>query len=136
MTESANIQFDGERKAIVSYTATIASSTAENYTFAVGDFNASKLNGKAVTRLDINRAWFNVSATAPIKAMTIEWNKSTGTNELALTAIYSGDYDFTSIGGLVNPEPTDWDGGIKVLFNSVTNSDTCSIVLELLKKYT
>ena len=136
MTEQANIQFDGERKAIVSYTATIASSTAEDYTFAVGDFNASGLNGKAVTRLDINRAWFNVSATAPAKAMTIEWNKSTGTNELALTAIYSGDYDFTSIGGLVNPEPTDWDGGIKVLFNSVTNSDTCSIVLELLKKYT
>ena len=136
MTESANIQFDGERKAIVSYTATIASTTAENYTFAVSAFNASTLNGKAVTRLDINRAWFNVSATAPAAAMTIEWNKSTGTNELALTAIYSGDYDFTSIGGLVNPEPTDWDGGIKILFNSNTTSDTCSIVLELLKKYT
>jgi len=135
MTEQANIQFDGERKAIVSYTATIASSTAEDYTFAVGDFNASGLNGKAVTRLDINRAWFNVSATAPAKAMTIEWNTS-GTNELALTAIYSGEYDFTSIGGLVNPEPTDWNGGIKILFNSTTTSDTCSIVLELLKKYT
>ena len=136
MTEQANIQFDGERKAIVSYTATIASSTAEDYTFAVGDFNASGLNGKAVTRLDINRAWFNVSATAPAKAMTIEWNKSTGTNELALTAIYSGDYDFTSIGGLVNPESSNWNGGIKILFNSTTTSDTCSIVLELLKKYT
>ena len=135
MTEQANIQFDGERKAIVSYTATIASSTAEDYTFAVGDFNASGLNGKAVTRLDINRAWFNVSATAPAAAMTIEWNSS-GTNELALTAIYSGEYDFTSIGGLVNPEPTDWNGGIKILFNSTTTSDTCSIVLELLKKYT
>ena len=136
MTEQANIQFDGERKAIVSYTATIASSTAEDYTFAVGDFNASTLNGKAVTRLDINRAWFNVSATAPAKAMTIERNKSTGTNELALTAIYSGDYDFTSIGGLVNPESSNWNGGIKILFNSTTTSDTCSIVLELLKKYT
>jgi type 1 fimbria pilin len=136
MTEQANIQFDGERKAIVSYTATIASSTAEDYTFAVGDFNASTLNGKAVTRLDINRAWFNVSATAPAKAMTIEWNKSTGTNELALTAIYSGEYDFTSIGGLVNPESSNWNGGIKILFNSTTTSDTCSIVLELLKKYT
>ena len=135
MTEQANIQFDGERKAIVSYTATIASTTAENYTFAVSAFNASKLNGKAVTRLDINRAWFNVSATAPAAAMTIEWSSSR-TNELALPAIYSGEYDFTSIGGLVNPEPTDWDGGIKVLFNSVTNSDPCSIVLELLKKYT
>ena len=136
MTEQANIQFDGERKAIVSYTATIASTTAEDYTFAPTDFNASGLNGKAVTRLDINRAWFNVSATAPAKAMTIEWNKSTGTNELALTAIYSGDYDFTSIGGLVNPESSNWDGKIKILFNSITNDDTCSIVLELLKKYT
>jgi hypothetical protein len=136
MTEQANIQFDGERKAIVSYTATIASTTAEDYTFAVGNFNASGLNGKAVTRLDINRVWFNVSATAPAKAMTIEWNKSTGTNELALTAIYSGDYDFTSVGGLVNPESTNWNGGIKILFNSITNDDTCSIVLELLKKYT
>ena len=135
MTESANIQFDGERKAIVSYTATIASTTAENYTFAVSAFNASKLNGKAVTRLDINRAWFNVSATAPAAAMTIEWNSS-GTNELALTAIYSGEYDFTSIGGLVNPESSNWNGGIKILFNSTTTSDTCSIVLELLKKYT
>ena len=136
MTEQANIQFDGERKAIVSYTATIASSTAEDYTFAPADFNASSLNGKAVTRLDINRAWFNISATAPAKAMTIEWNKSTGTNELALTAIYSGDYDFSSIGGLVNPESSNWNGGIKILFNSTTTSDTCSIVLELLKKYT
>ena len=105
MTEQANIQFDGERKAIVSYTATIASTTAENYTFAVSAFNASGLNGKAVTRLDINRVWFNVSATAPAAAMTIEWNKSSGTNEVALTAIYSGDYDFTSIGGLVNQSP-------------------------------
>jgi hypothetical protein len=135
MTESANIQFDGERKAIVTYTATIASTTAENYTFDIASFNASGLNGKAVTRLDINRAWFNVSATAPAAAMTIEWSSS-GTNELALTAIYSGDYDFTSIGGLVNPEPTDWDGKIKILFNSVTNGDTCSVVLELLKRYT
>ena len=68
------------------------------------------------------------------KAMTIEWNSS-GTNELALTAIYAGDYDFSSVGGLINSKPTNWDGGIKILFNSVTNGDTCSVMLELLKRY-
>ena len=78
MSENATIQFDGERKAIVTYTATIASTTAEDYTFAKTAFANSTTNGKAVTRLDINRVWFNVSATAPAKAMTIEWN-STGT---------------------------------------------------------
>ena len=72
MTENATIQFDGDRKAIVTYTATIASTTAENHTFAKTDFSASSLNNQAVTRLDINRVWFNVSATAPAKAVTIE----------------------------------------------------------------
>ena len=134
MTENATIQFDGDRKAIVTYTATIASTTAENYTFAKTDFSASSLNNQAVTRLDINRVWFNVSATAPAKAATIEWDSS-GTNELALTAIYSGDYDFSNVGGLINAKPTDWNGGIKILFNSVTNDDTCSLMLELLKRY-
>ena len=134
MTENATIQFDGDRKAIVTYTATIASTTAEDYTFAKTDFNASSLNNQAVTRLDINRAWFNVSATAPAKAATIEWDSS-GTNELALTAIYSGDYDFSNVGGLINAKHTDWNGGIKILFNSVTNDDTCSLMLELLKRY-
>ena len=134
MTENATIQFDGDRKAIITYTATIASTTAENHTFAKTDFSASSLNNQAVTRLDINRVWFNVSATAPAKAVTIEWDSS-GTNELALTAIYSGDYDFSSVGGLINAKPTDWNGGIKILFNSVTNDDTCSLMLELLKRY-
>jgi hypothetical protein len=134
MTENATIQFDGDRKAIVTYTATIVSTTAEDYTFAKSAFNASSLNNQAVTRLDINRVWFNVSATAPAKAVTIEWDSSS-TNELALTAIYSGDYDFSSVGGLINAKPTDWNGGIKILFNSITTSDTCSLMLELLKRY-
>ena len=134
MSENATIQFDGERKAIVTYTATIASTTAEDYTFAKTAFAASTTNGKAVTRLDINRVWFNISATAPAKAMTIEWDSS-GANELALTAIYSGDYDFSSVGGLINSKPSGWNGGIKVLFNSVTNDDTCLVMLELLKRY-
>ena len=43
MSENATIQFDGERKAIVTYTATIASTTAEDYTFAKTAFANSTL---------------------------------------------------------------------------------------------
>ena len=72
------------------------------------------------------------NSTWPLK---IDWKATT--NKLALTCNYADSKDFSTIGGLLNSTIGDGGstGGVEVKFTSVTNDDTASLVLELLKSY-
>ena len=67
----------------------------------------------------------------------MEW-KATA-NSQAITCNYADSKDFSAIGGLLNPLTPGTGGatgGLDIKFSSITNDDTATIVLELLKIYT
>ena len=125
--------FDGDRKAIFSFTAKIASTTAETYKVDASALNARN-DGKACTYVNINRMWWSSSVTAPAKTLLVEWSNS-GTNPVAWSCNHSDDFDFGSIGTLQNTKATNYDGDVLINFSSVTNDDTASIVIEFIKEY-
>ena len=125
--------FDGDRKAIFSFTAKIASTTAETYKVDASALNA-RADGTACTYVNINRMWWSSSVTAPAKPLIIEWDNS-GTNPVAWSCNHAQDMDFSSIGTLQNTKATNYSGDVLINFSSVTNDDTASIVIEFIKEY-
>jgi len=125
--------FDGDRKAIFSFTAKIASTTAETYKVDASALNARN-DGTACTYVNINKMWWSSSVTAPAKTLLVEWNNS-GTNPIAWSCNHAQDMDFSSIGTLQNTKATNYDGDVLINFSSVTNDDTASIAIEFIKEY-
>ena len=125
--------FDGDRKAIFSFTAKIASTTAETYKVDASNLNA-RADGTACTYVNINRMWWSSSVTAPAKTLLVEWDNS-GTNPVAWSCNHADDADFSSIGTLQNTKATNYSGDVLINFSSVTNDDTASIVIEFIKEY-
>ncbi len=125
--------FDGDRKAIFSFTAKIASTTAETYKVDASALNA-RADGTACTYVNINKMWWSSSVTAPAKTLLVEWDNS-GTNPVAWSCNHAQDVDFSSIGTLQNTKATNYSGDVLINFSSVTNDDTASIVIEFIKEY-
>tara|TARA_R100001530_G_C4285557_1_gene146728 strand:- start:493 stop:948 length:456 start_codon:yes stop_codon:yes gene_type:complete len=133
MTQYVKKLFDGDRKAIFSFTAKIASTTAETYKVDASDLNPRN-DGTACTYVNINKMWWSSSVTAPAKTLLVEWNNS-GTNPIAWSCNHAQDMDFSSIGTLQNTKATNYDGDVLINFSSVTNDDTASIAIEFIKEY-
>ena len=125
--------FDGDRKAVFSFTALIASTTAETYNVDASGLNARN-DGTSCTYVDINRVWWSVNNTAVTKPLLLEWVNS-GTNPIAWSCNYAEDQDFSSIGGLLNTQASNYTGDVLINFSSVTDNDTASITIEFLKRY-
>ena len=125
--------FDGDRKAIFSFTAKIASTTAETYKVDASALNA-RADGTACTYVNINKMWWSSSVTAPAKTLLVEWDNS-GTNPVAWSCNHADDADFSSIGTLQNTKATNYSGDVLINFSSVTNDDTASIVIEFINEY-
>tara|TARA_Y100000310_G_scaffold310352_1_gene355479 strand:+ start:40 stop:453 length:414 start_codon:yes stop_codon:yes gene_type:complete len=125
--------FDGDRKAVFSFTAKIASTTAETYNVDASGLNARN-DGTSCTYVDINRVWWSVNNTAVTKPLLLEWVNS-GTNPIAWSCNYAEDQDFSSIGGLLNTQASNYTGDVLINFSSVTDDDTASITIEFLKRY-
>ena len=132
MTQVINKQFDGDRKAIFVMNFKIASTTAESYEIVCANLNNNKA-GDACSSLTINKVWWSVNNTAVTKPLSVYWEASS--DDLAITCNYADSKDFSSIGGLLNPESSGYSGDIKVEFESITDDDTATLVLELLKNY-
>ena len=133
MTQYVKKLFDGDRKAIFSFTAKIASTTAETYKVDASTLNARN-DGTSCTYVNINKMWWSSSVTAPAKTLLVEWNNS-GTNPVAWSCNHADDADFSSIGTLQNTKATNYSGDVLINFSSVTNDDTASIVIEFIKEY-
>jgi hypothetical protein len=83
--------------------------------------------------VDINKVWWSVNNTSVLKPLKLFWDATT--DELALTCNYSDSHDYSSIGGLRNTQASGYTGDVLITFESVTNSDTATCVIELLKRY-
>ena len=130
-----NTQFDGTKKLI--YVFNIDGSkdgTGGTSIINVSDLATTKLN-QACNRISLNKIWYNISPTAVNDGAKLQWENSGG-DETFLTLIGYDDYDFSSIGGLVNPNTGGTaNGDVNFVIPTHSAGDTYSIVTEWIKYY-
>ena len=124
--------FDGAKKLITHYN--VVSDSAGSTTKIVDVSELASNNGKTCKTVRLNKVSFNVSVTAPVDALRMDWDNS-GTNVVFLTMNGEMEYDYSSFGGLKNTEATNFTGDVNITLPACTNGDSGTVVCEWIKVY-
>ncbi len=130
-----NTQFDGTKKLIYVFNidASKDGSTGTT-TIDVSNLSKTKLN-QACNRISLNKIWFDINITAVADAARLTWENSGG-DETFLSLNGYDSWDFSNIGGLVNPNTGgNANGDVNIEIPAHSAGDTYSIVTEWLKYY-
>jgi hypothetical protein len=84
--------FDGAKKLITHYN--VVSDSTGNTTKIVDVSTLNSNNGKTCKTVRLNKVSFNVSVTAPVDALRMDWDNS-GTNVVFLTMNGEMEYDYS-----------------------------------------
>ena len=76
----------------------------------------------------------NVSVTAPVDALRMNWDNS-GTNVDFQMLNGEMEYDYSSFGGLKNTEATNFTGDVNITLPACSNGDSATVVCEWIKVY-
>ena len=124
--------FDGAKKLITHYNVVSDNSGSTTKIVDVSALNSN--NGKSCVKVRLNKVSFNVSVTAPVDALRMDWDNS-GTNVVFLTMNGEMEYDYSSFGGLKNTEATNFTGDVNITLPACTNGDSATVVCEWIKVY-
>ena len=124
--------FDGSKKLITHYNVV---SDGDGSTTKIVDVSTlATNNGKTCKTVRLNKVSFNVSVTAPVDALRMDWDNS-GTNVVFLTMNGEIEYDYSSFGCLKNTEATNFTGDVNITLPACTNGDSGTVVCEWIKVY-
>ena len=124
--------FDGSKKLITHYN--VVSDNSGSTTKIVDVSELATNNGKSCVKVRLNKVSFNVSVTAQVDALRMNWDNS-GTNVDFLTMNGEMEYDYSSFGGIPNNEATNFTGDVNITLPACTNGDTATVVCEWIKVY-
>ena len=124
--------FDGAKKLITHYN--VVSDNSGSTTKIVDVSALASNNGKTCKTVRLNKVRFNVSVTAPVDALRMDWDNS-GTNIVFLTMNGEMEYDYSSFGGLKNNEASSYTGDVNLTLPACTSGDTGTVVCEWIKVY-
>ena len=124
--------FDGSKKLITHYN--VVSDGTGGTTKIVDVSELATNNGKSCVKVRLNKVSFNVSVTAQVDALRMNWDNS-GTNVDFLTMNGEMEYDYSSFGGLKNTEASGFTGDVNITLPACTNGDTATVVCEWIKVY-
>ena len=126
--------FDGAKKLITHYN--VVSGDGEGSTTKIVDVSelAKSPAGKSCLTVRLNKVSFNVSVTAPVDALRMEWDNS-GTNIVFQTLNGEMEYDYSSFGGLKNTEASGYSGDVNIVLPACTAGDNATVVCEWIKVY-
>ena len=124
--------FDGSKKLITHYN--VVSDNSGSTTKIVDVSELATNNGKSCVKVRLNKVSFNVSVTAQVDALRMNWDNS-GTNVDFLTMNGEMEYDYSSFGGLKNTEASGFTGDVNVVLPACAAGDTGTIVCEWIKVY-
>ena len=124
--------FDGAKKLITHYN--VVSDNSGGTTKIVDVSGLATNNGKACTKVRLNKVSFNVSVTAPVDALRMDWDNS-GTNIVFQTLNGEMEYDYSSFGGLKNTEASGYSGDVNIVLPACTAGDNATVVCEWIKVY-
>ena len=124
--------FDGAKKLITHYNVV---SDGDGSTTKIVDVSTlASNNGKTCKTVRLNKVSFNVSVTAPVDALRMDWDNS-GTNIVFLTMNGEMEYDYSSFGGLKNTEATNFRGDVNITLPACAAGDSGTVVCEWIKVY-
>ena len=124
--------FDGSKKLITHYNVVSDGSGGTTKIVDVSGLNTN--NQKSCVKVRLNKVSFNVSVTAQVDALRMNWDNS-GTNVDFLTMNGEMEYDYSSFGGLPNTEATNFTGDVNITLPACTAGDSATVVCEWIKVY-
>ena len=124
--------FDGAKKLITHYNVVSDSAGSTTKIVDVSTLNSSPAN-KTCKTVRLNKVSFNVSVTAPVDAIRMQWDATT--DVVFQTLAGEMEYDYSSFGGLKNTEASGFTGDVNVVLPAGTAGDTGTIVCEWIKVY-
>ena len=124
--------FDGSKKLITHYNVVSDNSGGTTKIVDVSALNTN--NGKSCVKVRLNKVSFNVSVTAQVDALRMNWDNS-GTNVDFLTMNGEMEYDYSSFGGIPNNEATNFTGDVNITLPACTSGDSATVVCEWIKVY-
>ena len=124
--------FDGSKKLITHYNVVSDSSGGTTKIVDVSALAKSPA-GKSCLTVRLNKVSFNVSVTAPVDAIRMQWDATT--DVVFQTLAGEMEYDYSSFGGLKNTEASGFTGDVNVVLPACTNGDSATIVCEWIKEY-
>jgi hypothetical protein len=124
--------FDGSKKLITHYN--VVSDNSGSTTKIVDVSELATNNGKSCVKVRLNKVSFNVSVTAQVDALRMNWDNS-GSDVVFQTLNGEMEYDYSSFGGLKNTEASGFTGDVNITLPACTNGDTATVVCEWIKVY-
>ena len=124
--------FDGAKKLITHYN--VVSDNSGSTTKIVDVSALASNNGKTCKTVRLNKVSFNVSVTAPVDALRMDWDNS-GTNIVFQTLNGEMEYDYSSFGGLKNTKASGYSGDVNIVLPACTAGDNATVVCEWIKVY-
>ena len=125
--------FDGSKKLITHYNVVSDNSGSTTKIVDVSELAKSPAN-KSCVKVRLNKVSCNVSVTAPVDALRMEWDNS-GTNVVFQTLNGEMEYDYSSFGGLKNTEASGYSGDVNITLPACTAGDSGTVVCEWIKVY-
>ena len=124
--------FDGSKKLITHYN--VVSDNSGSTTKIVDVSELATNNGKSCVKVRLNKVSFNVSVTAQVDALRMNWDNS-GTNVDFQMLNGEMEYDYSSFGGLKNDEASGFTGDVNITLPACTAGDGGTVVCEWIKVY-
>jgi hypothetical protein len=125
--------FDGSKKLITHYNVVSDNSGSTTKIVDVSELAKSPAN-KSCVKVRLNKVSCNVSVTAPVDALRMEWDNS-GTNIVFQTLNGEMEYDYSFFGGLKNDEASGYSGDVNITLPACTAGDSGTVVCEWIKVY-
>ena len=124
--------FDGSKKLITHYNV-VSGDGEGGTTKIVGVSGLNSNNGKTCKTVRLNKVSFNVSVTAPVDAIRMQWDATS--DVVFQTLAGEMEYDYSSFGGLKNTEATNFTGDVNITLPACSSGDTGTVVCEWIKVY-
>ena len=125
--------FDGTKKLITHYNVVSDNSGSTTKIVDVSALSTNPATGAACSRVRLMKVSFNVSVTAPVDAIRMQWDADT--DVVFQTLAGEMEYDYSSFGGLQNTDATGVTGDVNVVLPACSDGDSGTIVCEWLKIY-
>ena len=125
--------FDGAKRLITHYNVVSDGSGSTTKIVDVSGLTTQPLTGAACSKVRLVKVSCNVSVTAQVDALRMQWDATTDVVFQTLNG--EMEYDYSSFGGLKNTDASGVTGDVNLVLPACTSGDTGTVVCEWLKIY-
>ena len=125
--------FDGAKRLITHFNVVSDGTGSTTKIVDVSGLTTQPLTGAACSKVRLVKVSCNVSVTAQVDALRMQWDATTDVVFQTLNG--EMEYDYSSFGGLKNTDASGVTGDVNLVLPACTSGDTGTVVCEWLKIY-